>query len=114
MVRGILVTCHVFTTRVVDVPELWRLYRSAYSDAPFVRFVREKNGPFRLPDPKVVIGSNFCDIGFDVDHQANRIVAISAIDNLIKGGAGNAVQTMNLMLGLKETSGLQAAPLHPV
>ena len=90
------------------------MYRSLYNGQPFIRMVKDKQGPYRLPDPKVVIGSNFCDVGFEIDERGHRIVAIGAIDNLLKGAAGNAVQVMNLMLGLDEKQGIAAAPLHPV
>ncbi len=114
MVRGILSTCHLFTSAQVKPPDIWKAYRSAYPDCPFIRFVRDKQGPFRLPDPKLVIGSNFCDIGFEIEERTGRIVALAATDNLIKGAAGNAVQSMNLMLGFNEKEGLAMAPLHPV
>jgi N-acetyl-gamma-glutamyl-phosphate/LysW-gamma-L-alpha-aminoadipyl-6-phosphate reductase len=114
MVRGILCTCHMFTDAEVKPIEVWKAYRSTYSDSYFVRLVRDKQGPFRLPDPKLVIGSNFCDLGFEIEERTGRIVALGAIDNLIKGAAGNAIQSMNLMLGLDEKTGLTQAPLHPV
>ncbi len=114
MVRGILATCHLFSVANVQPIDLWKAYRSMYTDSYFIRLVREKQGPFRLPDPKIVIGSNFCDIGFDLEPRTGRIVAIGATDNLIKGAAGNAVQVMNLMVGLDERTGLNQAPLHPV
>jgi N-acetyl-gamma-glutamyl-phosphate/LysW-gamma-L-alpha-aminoadipyl-6-phosphate reductase len=114
MVRGILCTCHVFYEGDAQVPDIWRMYRSIYSDQPFIRLIKDKKGPFRLPDPKLVIGSNYCDIGFELDSHGNRIVALGAIDNLLKGAAGNAVQIMNLMLGIDERHSLNDAPLHPV
>lgn len=114
MVRGILVTSHLFTKNPVKAPDVWKAYRSMYTGSYFVRLVRDKHGPFRLPDPKLVIGSNFCDIGFEIEERTGRIVALSATDNLIKGAAGNAIQSMNLMLGLDEKTGLAMAPLHPV
>jgi [amino group carrier protein]-6-phospho-L-2-aminoadipate/5-phospho-L-glutamate reductase len=114
MVRGILSSCHMFSRESVQPVDIWKAYRAAYSDCRFVRLVRDKNGPFRLPDPKVVIGSNFCDVGFEAEGRTKRIVAFGATDNLIKGAAGNAVQCMNLMLGLDEKTGLDRAPLHPV
>ncbi|HLQ06837.1 MAG TPA: N-acetyl-gamma-glutamyl-phosphate reductase, partial [Nitrososphaerales archaeon] len=61
-----------------------------------------------------VIGSNFCDVGFEIEERTGRIVALSATDNLIKGAAGNAVQSMNLMFGFDEKEGIAMAPLHPV
>jgi N-acetyl-gamma-glutamyl-phosphate/LysW-gamma-L-alpha-aminoadipyl-6-phosphate reductase len=114
MVRGILSTCHLFTDVDVRSPDVWKAYRASYSDSPFIRLVKDKQGPFRLPDPKLVVGSNFCDVGFEIEERTRRIVALAATDNLIKGAAGNAVQTMNLMLGFDERAGLQMAPLHPV
>ena len=114
MVRGILSTCHVFYEGDVQNSNVWKAYRSVYSGQPFVRMVKDKKGPFRLPDPKVVIGSNFCDVGFEIDERGHRIVAFGAIDNLLKGAAGNAVQVMNIMLGLDEKQGVFDAPLHPV
>ncbi|MDG6901337.1 MAG: N-acetyl-gamma-glutamyl-phosphate reductase [Nitrososphaerota archaeon] len=114
MVRGILCTCHLFTDADLKPIDVWKAYRATYSGSYFVRLVRDKQGPFRLPDPKVVIGSNFCDLGFELEERTGRIVALGAIDNLIKGAAGNAVQSMNLMLGFDEKTGLTQAPLHPV
>ena len=114
MVRGILVTSHLFTADPVKPIDVWKAYRSMYTGSYFVRLVRDKAGPFRLPDPKLVIGSNFCDVGFEIEERTGRLVALSATDNLIKGAAGNAIQSMNLMLGLDEKAGLEMAPLHPV
>ncbi len=113
MVRGILVTSHLFTSEIQPM-DVWRVYRKMYEGSYFVRLVRDKKGPFRLPDPKLVVGSNFCDIGFEIEERTGRLVALSATDNLIKGAAGNAIQSMNLMLGLDEKTGLGMAPLHPV
>ncbi len=114
MVRGILATCHAFLTSPWTIKDVWRCYRGFYDEEPFIRFVRESKGVFRFPDPKIVVGSNYCDIGFEVDDHANRLVVMSAIDNLVKGAAGTAVQCMNLMLGLDEQTGLEQPGLHPV
>ncbi|MEM3035085.1 MAG: hypothetical protein QXL23_05565, partial [Candidatus Nitrosocaldus sp.] len=65
-------------------------------------------------DPKFVVGSNFCDVGFDIDERNNRVVALSASDNLMKGAAGSAVQCMNVMYGFNEVEGLLITPLTPV
>ncbi|MHB1261823.1 MAG: N-acetyl-gamma-glutamyl-phosphate reductase [Thermoplasmatota archaeon] len=115
LVRGILATCHVFLARddLTD-KDLWKAYRAAYGSEPFVRLVKERSGLHRFPDPKLVAGSNYADLGFEVEEGTNRAVALCAIDNLVKGAAGSAVQCMNLMLGLDETSGLTQIPLHPV
>ena len=114
MVRGILITSHLFTAVEPKAPDIWKAYRAFYGGGGFVRMVRDKQGPFRLPDPKLVVGSNFCDVGFEIEQRTGRLVALSATDNLIKGAAGNAIQSMNLMLGLDEKTGLAMAPLHPV
>jgi N-acetyl-gamma-glutamyl-phosphate/LysW-gamma-L-alpha-aminoadipyl-6-phosphate reductase len=114
MVRGILCTIHAFSKDEIKVSDLWKIYRRSYEGEPFVRLVRDKQGVYRFPDPKVVIGSNFCDIGFEVDSRTDRVVIMAATDNLIKGAAGNGIQCMNLMMGLKEETGLETAGIHPV
>ncbi|HHJ07165.1 MAG TPA: N-acetyl-gamma-glutamyl-phosphate reductase, partial [Anaerolineae bacterium] len=114
MVRGALATSHCFLKEKAAERELWKLYRRAYKNEPFIRLVKSKSGIHRYPDPKLLAGSNFCDIGFEVDPQSNRVVVISAIDNLMKGAAGSAVQAMNLMCGFDETAGLKFPGLHPV
>lgn len=113
MVRGVLATAHVFLSQQLSERDVWQLYRQAYRDEPFVRLVKERRGLYRYPEPKVVSGTNFADVGFEVDDRTGRVVAISAIDNLMKGAAGSAVQSMNLMLGLEETSGLWWPGIHP-
>ncbi|MCY4399721.1 MAG: N-acetyl-gamma-glutamyl-phosphate reductase [Gemmatimonadetes bacterium] len=113
MVRGVLATCHVFVNRDLDDKALWRIYRSAYAGEPFVRLVKERSGIHRYPDPHLLGGSNYCDVGFERDPLANRVVVMSAIDNLMKGAAGQAVQAFNVMHGLPETRGLEFPGLHP-
>jgi N-acetyl-gamma-glutamyl-phosphate/LysW-gamma-L-alpha-aminoadipyl-6-phosphate reductase len=114
MVRGVLATCHVFLTEELDEKAIWRLYRQAYADEPFVRIVKERDGAYRLPEPKILAGTNGCDVGFERDERGRRVVVISALDNLMKGAAGQAVQAFNLMHGFPETTGLEFAGLHPV
>ena len=75
-----------------------------------MRLVREQQGVYRYPEPKILAGSNYADVGFDYDADTGRIVAIAAIDNLMKGAAGTAVQCMNLMCGWDETLGSGAFP----
>lgn len=113
-VRGVLATAHVFVKAGVGERDLWKAYRQAYRDEPFVRLVKEKTGIYRYPEPKILSGSNYADVGFEFDESTRRVVAISAIDNLMKGAAGTAVQCLNLMLGWEETTGLGFAGLHPV
>ena len=115
MVRGIVATCHVFTQQETpDEKELWKAYRQEYGNEPFMRIVKERSGIHRLPEPKHLSGTNFCDVGFERDPNGFRIVAVSALDNLMKGAAGQAVQNFNIMHGLPERTGLEFAGLFPV
>jgi N-acetyl-gamma-glutamyl-phosphate/LysW-gamma-L-alpha-aminoadipyl-6-phosphate reductase len=114
IVRGILTTNHTFLKRPVEELELWKMYRNAYKREPFVRLIRDKKGLYKFPDPKFVVGSNFCDVGFDIDEYNQRVVALSASDNLMKGAAGSAIQNMNVMFGYGENEGLMYTPLTPV
>jgi N-acetyl-gamma-glutamyl-phosphate/LysW-gamma-L-alpha-aminoadipyl-6-phosphate reductase len=93
---------------------LWRAYRGAYKEEPFVRIVKDKTGIYRFPEPKILSGSNYADVGFEYDESTCRLVSLCAIDNLMKGAAGSAVQAMNLMCGFEETRGLEFAGLHPI
>ncbi len=113
-VRGVLATCHVFLSRPVEEKELWRTYRAAYGSEPFVRIVHDSDGLYREPEPKILAGSNYCDVGFAVDAHAQRLVAIAALDNLGKGAAGNAVQCFNVRAGRPETTALDFPGLHPI
>lgn len=113
-VRGVLATCQAYLTAPVDTKELWRAYRGAYQDEPFVRVVHETDGIHREPEPKILAGTNYCDVGFATDEHARRVVAIGALDNLVKGAAGNAVQSFNLRAGFPEAAGLGFVGLHPI
>ncbi|MEM4575929.1 MAG: N-acetyl-gamma-glutamyl-phosphate reductase [Candidatus Nezhaarchaeales archaeon] len=114
IVRGILATCHVYINRELKLVDLWKMYREMYAKEPFIRIVKDKKGIYRLPDPKVVIGTNFCDVGFEIDPHINRIVALGAIDNLMKGAAGQAVQCFNILIGVDERTGLDFCGFHPI
>ncbi|GIX47012.1 MAG: N-acetyl-gamma-glutamyl-phosphate reductase [Candidatus Tectimicrobiota bacterium] len=114
LVRGVLVTAHVFLPQPLSEKDVWGLYRQAYRDEPFIRLVKERQGVYRYPEPKILSGTNLCDVGFELDRHSNRLVVLSALDNLVKGGAGNGVQAMNCMLGLDETTGLTFPGLHPI
>lgn len=115
LVRGVLATAHAFVKdRSLTERDLWKAYRDAYRDEPFVRIVKEQQGIYRYPEPKILAGSNYADVGFELDPETGRVVAICAIDNLMKGAAGSAVQCMNLMCGFPETMGLEFFGLHPV
>ncbi|MCE7733576.1 MAG: N-acetyl-gamma-glutamyl-phosphate reductase [Candidatus Heimdallarchaeota archaeon] len=113
MVRGVLATIHCFVDENLDEKSIWKNFRDQYKDEPFVRVVKEKSGNYRFPEPKILAGTNFCDVGFEVDEKSNRIVIISALDNLMKGAAGQAVQAMNLACGYDESTGLNFAGMHP-
>ena len=100
--RGILETIYVRTAESMEWEDLHRIYAKEYSAEPFVRIFPKG----RLPDLRGVQGTNYCDIGFRVDPESRRVVVVAAIDNLVKGAAGQAVQNMNLQLGYPETAGL--------
>jgi N-acetyl-gamma-glutamyl-phosphate/LysW-gamma-L-alpha-aminoadipyl-6-phosphate reductase len=113
MVRGILSTSHTFTERIVEPRDVFNAYRTRYEREPFIRFVSDKKGLYGLPNPKVTVGTNYCDIGFDIDPHAQRLVLFAALDNLTKGAAGAAVQCFNIMSGLDEKTGLDLIGMHP-
>lgn len=107
MTRGILATCYANLTKSLNTMDALDLYSAHYKNEPFV-YVNEQ-----MPRTKHTLGSNQCRIGLAVDQRTNRITIVSVLDNLGKGMAGQAIQNMNLMFGLPETSGLQAVPLWP-
>ncbi|HHX73417.1 MAG TPA: N-acetyl-gamma-glutamyl-phosphate reductase [Firmicutes bacterium] len=102
MIRGILSTMYLRLKPGVKEEDIAALYRKVYADEPFIRLLPAPS----LPETKDVSGTNFCDIAFRADRRTGRLIVISAIDNLVKGAAGQAVQNMNIMLGLPETAGL--------
>ena len=114
LVRGALATAHAAVRPGVTSKDLWKAYRELAAANPFVRVVKETRGVYRVPEPKVLAGSNYADLGFDLDETSGHLVAICAIDNLMKGASGSAVQCMNLMLGCEETLGLDFPGLHPI
>lgn len=113
MVRGVLCTAHIDTTQPLETKDMWKLFRGAYNAEPFVRIVADRQGPHKFPDPRILVGSNHADVGFAIDERSGRVITFCAIDNLVKGAAGSAVQSMNIALGLPETSGLSFPGLHP-
>lgn len=115
MVRGILVTIHTFLeNQETTEKDIWQVMRNEFSGKPFVRVVKQTQGIYRSPEPKILQGTNFCEVGFEKEKRGNRLVVLGAIDNLVKGTAGNAVQCLNLMSGFPETMGLEFPGLHPV
>ncbi|RLG33634.1 N-acetyl-gamma-glutamyl-phosphate reductase, partial [Methanosarcinales archaeon] len=105
-IRGILTTAHIILEEDVDEDEVQAIFDKFYGDKPFVRLKE-------IPDLTSVRGSNFCDIGFQLQEGSDRLVVISAIDNLVKGASGQAVQNMNLVFGLDERTGLMNPCLYP-
>ncbi|MFV2045007.1 MAG: N-acetyl-gamma-glutamyl-phosphate reductase [Anaerolineales bacterium] len=117
MVRGVHLTTHCFLRsggRLREEKDVWALYREAYADEPFVRLVASRAGLYRYPEPKVLIGTNYCDIGFSLEQGSGVLIVMAALDNLVKGAAGSAVQSLNVMLGWDETTGLTFPGLHPI
>ena len=113
-VRGILATSHAFLNEPLPEKEIWAIYRAAYKEEPFMRLVKEASGVHRYPEPKLLSGSNWCDVGFERDPDSNRLVVLAALDNLMKGAAGQAVQAFNIRCGYEESCGIDFAGLHPI
>ena len=109
MNRGILVTAYASLTKKVSYEEVKAVYDKYYRDEYFVR-VLEKDV---VPQTRWVEGSNFADVNFKIDTRTNRVVMMGAIDNMVKGAAGQAIQNMNLMFGLPENTGLKQIPMFP-
>lgn len=110
MNRGILVTCYGNLKEDLDYEDIKKIYEKYYKNEYFIRLTKE--GVY--PETKWVKGSNFCDIGFKIDKRTNRIIVVGAIDNMIKGAAGQAIQNMNIMFGLDENTGLKDISIFPV
>ncbi len=109
MNRGILITAYAALKKAVTYEEVKAVYDKYYANEKFVR-VLEKDV---CPQTKWVEGSNYVDVNFKIDPRTNRIIMMGAMDNLVKGAAGQAVQNMNLMFGLKESEGLELVPMFP-
>jgi len=114
MVRGILTTIHAFTLQDLTDRDIWKTYRSYYHEEPFIRMVSDRKTLYGLPNPKVTVGTNFCDVGFELDPHVQRIAIFSALDNLMKGAAGQAVQCFNIITSMDERTGLNNLALHPL
>ncbi len=107
-VRGAFASVHAHIK--VEESVLWRSFAKFYSGEPFVRIMQKGT----YPNVKNVLGSNFADVGFSSDPSLPRITGFAAIDNLMKGAAGQAIQSLNIMAGVEETSGLKIPPISPV
>ena len=114
LVRGVLATAHARVKPGVTTKDLWKAYRTAANENPFLRVVKEQRGIYRVPEPKILAGTNYADLGFELDESNGHVIAMCAIDNLMKGASGSAVQCMNLMMGWEETTGLEFMGLHPI
>ena len=106
-VRGILTTAHLFLKENIDTTQVTDIYQQFYKNKPFIRLLN------KIPVLGAIRGSNFCDIGFEMDAEGKRLVVVSAIDNLVKGASGQAIQNMNLMFKLEETTGLWTPAVFP-
>jgi N-acetyl-gamma-glutamyl-phosphate reductase len=109
MMRGILVTAYANLTKEVTYEEVKAIYDEAYQNEKFVR-VLDKDA---TPETRWVEGSNYVDVNFKIDPRTNRVIMMGAMDNLVKGAAGQAVQNMNLMFGFPEDQGLDLVPMFP-
>ena len=108
MTRGILSTIYAKASKPVDEKDLTKIYKDIYKKTHFIRVLEGK-----LPSTKYVNGTNYCDIAVKYDKRTNNIIVLSAIDNLVKGASGQALQNMNIMFGLPETTGLELVPVYP-
>jgi N-acetyl-gamma-glutamyl-phosphate/LysW-gamma-L-alpha-aminoadipyl-6-phosphate reductase len=113
MVRGVSVAVHLTLPAGLPEKDIWAAYRSAWSGEPFVRIVHEKTGIHRYPEPRLLAGTNYADVGWEYDPKTGRAVLLCAIDNLGKGAAGSAVQCMNLMCGFEENTALIFGGIYP-
>jgi N-acetyl-gamma-glutamyl-phosphate/LysW-gamma-L-alpha-aminoadipyl-6-phosphate reductase len=114
MVRGVHLLAHCELNQPVAEKDLWKLYRGAYRGEQFIRLVSSNTGIHRFPEPRIVAGTNYCDIGFAADEDdPHHVVVIAALDNLGKGAAGSAVQCMNIMFNFDECAGLTFPGIYP-
>lgn len=112
-VRGVGVSTHAWLHDGSSEGDVRAAFEEAYADEPFVRLIDRRAGPRRLPDPRLLDGTNWCDIGWRLDPASGRLVVLAALDNLGKGSAGQGLQALNLALGLDERAGLGFPGLHP-
>jgi N-acetyl-gamma-glutamyl-phosphate reductase len=113
MNRGILVTAYASLTSKLSAEQIFQIYTSYYGKEPFIRLFSPGDALYKFPETRWVKGSNFCDIGMAIDERTNRVIALGALDNLVKGAAGQAIQNMNLLFGWPESSGLKQSPIFP-
>lgn len=109
MTRGIMTTIYAQAKKEYTTESLLELYNESYLHSQFVRIRKIGN----YPSTKEVYGSNYCDIGLSYDERTGRIIIVSVIDNLVKGAAGQAIQNLNIMMGIHESTGLDMVPIYP-
>jgi N-acetyl-gamma-glutamyl-phosphate/LysW-gamma-L-alpha-aminoadipyl-6-phosphate reductase len=113
LVRGVAAAVHLSLPADLAERDLWRSYRAAWNGAPFVRIIHEWTGLYRHPEPRLLAGTNYADVGWEYDATTGRAVLLCALDNLGKGAAGTAIQCMNLMCGFDETTALTFGGFYP-
>jgi N-acetyl-gamma-glutamyl-phosphate/LysW-gamma-L-alpha-aminoadipyl-6-phosphate reductase len=113
MVRGVAAAVHITLPKNLPEKDIWGAYRAAWNDEPFVRIVHEKQGIHRQPEPSLLTGTNYADVGWEYDAASGHTVLLCALDNLGKGASGSAVQCMNLMCGFDERAGLGFGGIYP-
>ncbi len=113
LVRGIQMAAQIRLAEKVREADLWKLYRRAFDGEFFLHLTPARPSHLRFPDPRLVLGSNRALVGFALHDDGRRLLVVSAIDNLIKGAAGSALQSANLMTGLDESRGLDLRPCYP-
>ncbi|MBA3993662.1 MAG: N-acetyl-gamma-glutamyl-phosphate reductase [Cyanobacteria bacterium DS2.3.42] len=113
MNRGILCTSYGSLKKKMTEKELFDLYSEFYEDEQFIRIFDPQSEEYQYPETRWVKGSNYCDIGLSIDKRTNRAIIVGALDNLVKGAAGQAVQNMNIHFGWQESTGLNHAPIFP-
>jgi len=113
LVRGAAAAVHVSLPPDLSERDLWSIYRNTWGGEPFVRIIHDKQGLFRHPEPRLLAGTNYADVGWEYDPATGHAVLLCAIDNLGKGAAGSAVQCMNLMCGFEETTALDFGGFFP-
>lgn len=113
MNRGILVTAYGAITNRHGIDDINHAFRSSYDRKPFIRLLTGGEDKPVMPETRWVKGSNFCDIGWTVDERTNRVIVVAALDNLVKGAAGQAIQNMNIMFGINQQRGLNYVPIFP-
>lgn len=113
MVRGVSAAVHVSLPAGLSEKDFWKAYRAAWNNEPFVRIVHDKTSLHGHPEPRLLSGTNYADVGWDYDPSTGRTVLLCALDNLGKGAAGSAVQCMNVMCDFEETTGLTFGGIFP-